>query len=75
MNIRMEILEFAVPDEFKSWLGDVFNGMFIDGGLEVNEENLATAELIKKALFVEEYLPKDIGSTRQGNGSPPKGRT
>ena len=32
--------------------------MFIDGGLEVNEENIATAELIKKALFVEEYLPK-----------------
>jgi hypothetical protein len=32
--------------------------MFIDGNLEVNEQNIATAELIKKALFVEEYLPK-----------------
>ena len=50
--------EFVVPDEFKSKLEDVFNGMFIDSGLEVNEENIATAELIKKALFVEEYLPK-----------------
>ncbi len=50
--------EFVVPDEFKSKLEDVFNGMFIDSGLEVNEENIAMAELIKKALFVEEYLPK-----------------
>jgi len=50
--------EFIVPDEFKSKLDDVFTGMFIKGGLEVNEENIATAELLKKALFVEEYLPK-----------------
>jgi hypothetical protein len=50
--------DFVVPDEFKSKLPDIFKGMFIDGGLEVNEENIATAELIKKALFVEEYLPK-----------------
>jgi len=50
--------EFVVPDEFKSKLENVFNGMFIDGGLEVNEENIATAELLKKALFVEEYFPK-----------------
>jgi len=50
--------EFNPPDEFKDKLEDVFDGMFIKGGLEVNEENLATAELLKKALFVEEYLPK-----------------
>jgi hypothetical protein len=50
--------EFTVSDEFKSSLGDIFDNMFIKGGLEVNEENLATAELLKKALFVEEYLPK-----------------
>ena len=50
--------EFVPPDEFKSKLADVFTGMFIDNNLDLNEENLATAELIKKALFVEEYLPK-----------------
>ena len=50
--------EFVPPDEFKSKLEDVFDGMFIKGGLEINEENIATAELLKKALFVEEYLPK-----------------
>jgi len=50
--------EFVPPDEFKSKLADVFTGMFIDNDLDLNEENLATAELIKKALFVEEYLPK-----------------
>ena len=49
---------FAVTDEFKSKLDDVFNGIFIDSGLEVNEKNLATAELLKRALFVEEYLTK-----------------
>jgi hypothetical protein len=50
--------EFAPPEEFKTQLEDVFNGIFIDSGLPINEENLATAELIKKALFVEEYFPK-----------------
>jgi hypothetical protein len=50
--------EFTVEDEFKSTLGDIFDNMFIKGGLEVNEENIATAEKLKKALFVEEYLPK-----------------
>ena len=50
--------EFVPPDEFKSKLEDVFTGMFIDNDLDLNEDNLATAELIKKALFVEEYLPK-----------------
>lgn len=50
--------EFTPPDEFKSKLGDVFDSFFIDSGLEINESNLATAEMIKKALFVEEYLPK-----------------
>jgi len=50
--------EFEVPEEFKSKLNDVFKGMFLDSGLEVNEQNLATAELIKKSLFVEEYFSK-----------------
>ena len=36
----------------------MFNGMFIDGGLEINKENLATAEKLKRAMFVDEYLPK-----------------
>jgi hypothetical protein len=50
--------EFVPPDEYKSKLEDVFNGMFINSGLEVNEENLATAETLKRALFVDEYFPK-----------------
>ena len=49
--------EFAAPQEFQDKLGDVFDGMFVDAGLEVNEENLAVAELLKKALFLEEYFP------------------
>ena len=50
--------EFTVDDEFKSQLGEIFDSMFVKGGLEVNDENIATAELLKKALFVEQYLPK-----------------
>ncbi len=50
--------EFVVPDEFKTGLDDMFQGIFIDGGLEINEKNLATAELLKKALFMEEYFPQ-----------------
>lgn len=50
--------EFEVPEEFKSKLDSVFKGMFIDSGLEVNEQNIATAEMIKKSLFVEEYFSK-----------------
>lgn len=50
--------DFVVPDEFKSKLDDMFTGMFIDGGLDVNEQNIATAELLKKGLFLEEYFPK-----------------
>ena len=50
--------KFAVTDEYKSGLDDMFNGMFIDGGLEINEANLATAEKLKRAMFVDEYLPK-----------------
>jgi hypothetical protein len=50
--------KFAVPDEFKSSLSEMFDGMFSDAKMEVNEENIATAELIKKALFLEEHLQK-----------------
>jgi len=50
--------KFAVTDEYKAGLDDMFDGMFINGGLEVNEANLATAEKLKRAMFVDEYLPK-----------------
>lgn len=50
--------EFAPPDDFKAALPDIFDNMFIKSGLELNQENLATAEMIKEALFVKEYLPQ-----------------
>lgn len=53
-------VEFVVPDEFKAKLDDVFQGFFIDSGLEVNEKTLAAAEKYKRDLFLEEYLPKII---------------
>ena len=50
--------EFVVPDEFKSKLSDVFDGMFINAGLDVNEENIATAESLKRGMFLDEYIDK-----------------
>jgi len=50
--------EFAPPEEFKSKLEGIFNGMFLNSNLEINKENLATAEMIKRALFTDEYLPQ-----------------
>jgi hypothetical protein len=50
--------KFAVTDEYKSGLDDMFDGMFVDSGLEINEGNLAIAEKLKRALFVNENLQK-----------------
>jgi hypothetical protein len=50
--------DFDVPTEFKDKVDNIFKGMFLDSGLAVNEQNLATAELFKRAMFVEEYFPK-----------------
>jgi len=50
--------KFATPGEFKEKLSGMFDGLFIDAGLEVNEQNLAIAETLKKAMFLEEYFPK-----------------
>jgi vacuolar-type H+-ATPase subunit I/STV1 len=50
--------DFDVPTEFKDKVDNIFKGMFLDSGMEVNEKNLASAELFKRAMFVEEYFPK-----------------
>ena len=53
--------EFKPSEDFKSQLGDMFDNMFIRGGLELNEENMKTANLLKNALFLEEHF-EDIKS-------------
>jgi hypothetical protein len=50
--------KFGVPPEFKEEAKAMFDGIFKDAGLEVNAENLAIAEALKKGLFLEKYLPK-----------------
>ncbi len=50
--------KFAVPDEFKKKTDEIFDNFFIKGGMDVNESTLATAELLKRAMFVEDYLEK-----------------
>lgn len=53
-----EGFEFDVPDEYKSKLPDMFQSMFIDAGLEPNEENLQTALELRDALLLKQYFPK-----------------
>jgi hypothetical protein len=50
--------DFDVPAEFKAKVDNIFKSMFLDSAMEVNEKNLKTAEMFKRALFVEEYFPK-----------------
>ena len=50
--------EFDVPDEFKSGLGDMIERFFLDGDMEVNEENLNTVVELRNAMFLTQYFPK-----------------
>ena len=50
--------EFVVDDEYRSTLGDMFDGFFVKGGLEVNDENIAIAEKLKRSFFADENLGK-----------------
>jgi hypothetical protein len=50
--------EFDVPDEYKSKLPDMFQSMFINAGLEPNEENLQSALELREALLLRQYFPK-----------------
>ena len=53
-----EGFEFDVPDEYKSKLPDMFQSMFIDAGLEPNEDNLQTALELRDALLLKQYFTK-----------------
>jgi hypothetical protein len=44
--------EFDVNADYKSKLGDMFQAMFIDAGMEATKENLETAKEMRDALFV-----------------------
>jgi len=53
-----EGFEFDVPDEYKSKLPDMFQSMFIEAGLEPNEENMASALELREALLLKQYFTK-----------------
>lgn len=50
--------EFATPDEFKSSLEGMFKGYFLDGGLDLNPENLKAAEELRSGLMLLYNFPK-----------------
>jgi hypothetical protein len=51
-KFKSEDFEFDVPSDYKSKLGDMFQAMFIDAGMEATKENLDTAKEMRDALFV-----------------------
>jgi hypothetical protein len=53
-----EGFEFDVPSEYQSKLPDMFQSMFINAGMEPNEENLQSAVELRDALFLHQYFPK-----------------
>ena len=57
-KFSQEGFEFDVPDEYRSKLPDMFQSMFIDAGLEPNDENLQSALELRDALLLKQYFPK-----------------
>jgi hypothetical protein len=50
--------EWQVPDDYKQKASEMFNGMFIDAGLDMNEQNLATAIRMRDSNFLYENFGK-----------------
>jgi len=50
--------EFTAPDEYKAALKDMFKGYFLDGGNEVNPENLKTIQKLRDAMLLYDNFPK-----------------
>jgi hypothetical protein len=50
--------EFATPDEYKASLEGMFKGYFLDGGQELNPENLKSIEELRSGLMLLYNFPK-----------------
>ncbi len=82
-------LEYTVPDEFKSKLGDMFDAFIINAGNEPTQENIDTLNDLREALFfsshkdkIYEMMYKDAESKikaeldkKLGNTTPPNTAT
>jgi hypothetical protein len=50
--------EFDVPNDYKSNLGNTFDAMFIQNGMEATKENLQTAIELRDAMFLKQNFQK-----------------
>jgi len=57
-KFQYEGFEYDVPAEYKEKSAEMFDGMFIDAGLEMNEENLKTAIQLRNSNFLLENFGK-----------------
>jgi hypothetical protein len=57
-KFQHEEFEYDVPAEYKEKSAEMFDGMFIDAGLEMNEENLKTAIQLRNSNFLLENFGK-----------------
>lgn len=57
-KLNLEGFEWQVPEDYKQKANEMFDGMFIDAGLDMNEENLATAIRLRDSNFLYENFGK-----------------
>ena len=57
-KFQHEGFEYDVPADYKEKSSELFDGMFLDAGLEMNEENLKTAIQLRDSNFLLENFGK-----------------
>jgi hypothetical protein len=60
------IFEFNVPDEYKQEAATMVESFFVDAGLDVTEENVATINKLVRAMLLENHF-KQIYKTIEGD--------
>jgi hypothetical protein len=51
-KIKVGDVEYTVPDDYKSKLGDMFDAYFLKAGNDVTDENLATVLELRDSMFL-----------------------
>ncbi len=51
-KIKVGDVEYTVPDDYKSKLGDMFDAYFLKAGNDVTDENLATVLELRDSIFL-----------------------
>ena len=57
-KFSLEGLDYEVPNEYKAKSSEMFDGMFIDANMPVNEENIAAAIRLRDSNFLYENFGK-----------------